>query len=129
MYFTIGIASVVSRILTGKLCDTGWIAHIYIFQIGAVLFGIADFLLPMVTSFKYFIVYSVTYGICEGMITTSMHCIMLSSFPGTAFGWYFLSIGFGCFIGPVAAGKYLCFFLSLASWWCPYNRYCYNVYR
>jgi MFS family permease len=112
MYFTTGIASVVSRILTGKLCDTGWIARIHIFQIGAVLFGIADCLLPMVTSFKYLIVYSVTYGICEGMIMTSMNCIILSSFPGMGFGWYYLSVGFGCFIGPVAAGKYLCFFVS-----------------
>ncbi|XP_031560147.1 monocarboxylate transporter 13-like [Actinia tenebrosa] len=104
MYFAIGIASLISRILTGKLCDTGWISHLCIFQLAVVVFGIIDVSLPLATSLTFLIVYSVMYGICEGVIMTSMHSYILITFPGMGFGWYCTFMGLSYLIGPVFAG-------------------------
>ncbi|KAK3728500.1 hypothetical protein QZH41_002363 [Actinostola sp. cb2023] len=104
MYFAIGTSSLVSRLLTGKLCDTGWIPHLRICQLAVVMFAIDDFLVPLATTFTHLMVYSVVYGISEGLFAIPAHCIMMKSYAGIGFGWYISFQGVSVFISPVLSG-------------------------
>ncbi|XP_031570060.1 monocarboxylate transporter 12-like [Actinia tenebrosa] len=104
LYFTQGITNSVSRVSIGKLCDSGRILPVHIFQAGILLFGINDLLLPLCTSFELLICYCCIYGISEGMFVISMICIVLRLFPGEGFGWYICFVSVSFLIGPVLGG-------------------------
>ena len=105
MYFTMGCFSLVSRLLTGRLCDTGWIPPLRVFQCGAVLFATADLLLPFATTFTSLMVYSVSFGIFEGLYASPMFCLIMKSYAGMGIGWFNSVQGIAVFVGPVLAGK------------------------
>ncbi|KAK3698768.1 hypothetical protein QZH41_014523 [Actinostola sp. cb2023] len=104
MYFAIGSTSLVSRLLTGKLCDTGWIPLLRIYQIGVVLFAIIDLLLPLANDFTHLMVYAVAYGISEGPEAVSMQCMILQSYDDMGFGWFISFQGLALFASSALAG-------------------------
>jgi len=116
MYFAIGTSSLVSRLLTGKLCDTGWIPHLRICQFAIVMFAMNDLMVPLATTFTHLMVYSVVCGVSEGLIATPALCIMMKSYAGMGFGWYLFFQGFSLFASPVLAGKPTCVLRFLINW-------------
>ncbi|KAK3728598.1 hypothetical protein QZH41_011677, partial [Actinostola sp. cb2023] len=103
MYFAIGTSSLVSRLLTGKLCDAGWIPHLRICQFAIFIFAMDNFLVPLATTFTHLMVYSVVFGISEGLYATPAHCIMMKSYAGMGFGLGIAFQGVTLFISPVLA--------------------------
>ncbi|XP_032229422.1 monocarboxylate transporter 13 isoform X1 [Nematostella vectensis] len=108
LYFLMGLTSVVSRLLTGPLCDSKYVSPSIVFQIGALILAIDILLLPSATSYEWLLVFAVVYGTSEGMTMTSNHCNIISLLPshliGHGFGWYIAIIGSGYFIGPIIGG-------------------------
>ena len=106
LYFAIGSASLVARILTGKVLDTGWISAMHVIRIGAVTFGIIDCLVPLAKSFTLLMIYSVAFGICEGIFTTSLFCFIINLFSPQGLGWHLTFHVIPQGFAPVLAGKY-----------------------
>ncbi|KAK3728504.1 hypothetical protein QZH41_002369 [Actinostola sp. cb2023] len=71
------------------------------------MFAMDNFLVPLATTFTHFMVYSVVYGISEGLFASPSLCIMLKSYAGMGFGWYISFQGVSLFTSPVLAGRQL----------------------
>ncbi|KAK3739226.1 hypothetical protein QZH41_004335 [Actinostola sp. cb2023] len=66
--------------------------------------GSADCLLPFARSLTPLVLYSVSYGIGEGMYSTPLYCIMTKCYAGMGFGLFISFTVVTVFIGPVLAG-------------------------
>ncbi|XP_020916619.1 monocarboxylate transporter 13 [Exaiptasia diaphana] len=104
MYFSIGTGSMVFRILTGKLLDTGLIPPLRLYQLAMIVFTIAHFLVPLTKNFVLLVVYSSVNGICDGIFVTAALCMILKAYPGMGLGWALCFQGFSFLICPVLAG-------------------------
>ncbi|KAK3711751.1 hypothetical protein QZH41_020136, partial [Actinostola sp. cb2023] len=107
MYFAMGFSSIVCRLLTGLLCNTGRVPLLRIFQCGALFFAATDCLLPFATNLTLLVLYSVSFGIGEGLYTTPLYCIMTKCYAGMGFGLFISFNVVPVFVGPVVAGKIL----------------------
>ena len=104
LFIYIGLASSVSRLVSGRLCCNERVNPVYIYQSGIVAAGLATFMLHFTTEYWILIAFSVVYGLSDGVFattqcyilltivdskrTTAAFCIynVLSSFPSAAGG-------------------------------------------
>ncbi|KXJ21577.1 hypothetical protein AC249_AIPGENE1070 [Exaiptasia diaphana] len=113
MYFTIGIASVVLRIVTGKFLDMFLVSRLRLYQISLTVYAIANFLVPLTSKFFVLIMYALVSGICDGIYATAINCIVTKKYAGMGFGWFLCFQGVSLLITPILAGMNLAQTISL----------------
>ena len=76
LFIFIGLASCVARLMTGRLCNNKRVNPVYVYQSCMVTAGVAAFLLPFTTKYWNLIVFSVVYGLSDGVFIT-IKCLIL----------------------------------------------------
>ncbi|XP_031565152.1 monocarboxylate transporter 10-like [Actinia tenebrosa] len=100
IYFSIGLSSLLSRVLVGKYGNTSLITLPHIYQLGAYILAVGNLLLPSLNEFYLLIMYGIVNGVGEGLVFTSSLHIVLDSLPsrgkGVAYGIYvfFVSLSY-----------------------------------
>ena len=90
------------------MCDVKWINVIYIYQFGDLLIGLVIISLPLIKSYSGLQVFSVFYGVGDGIFTTTMNSLLVFSVDeerraaGLGLGNMLLSLGIVA--GPPFAG-------------------------
>ena len=64
--------------MTGKLCNNKRVNPVYVYQSCMVTAGIAAFMLPFTTNYWSLIVFSVIYGLSDGVFITSENFFLLT---------------------------------------------------
>ena len=105
MYFIAGCVSVPTRVLIGRLCDSGRVSFYHIFQFGVFLLAVADILLPLASQVGYLYAYAVFQGLCEALYFTATFCQIMSIYPKQGIGWLFFFCGIPIFIASGFAGQ------------------------
>lgn len=110
LYFTIGISTLISRLLVGKFGKAPCWSLPSILLIGVVLLSVGTFLLPSITEYYGLILYCVGFGVSDGLVNSSVINIVVDCLPATKRGGgvgllYFLcSISF--ITGPILSGSF-----------------------
>ena len=78
LFIFIGIASSMTRLVSGKLCSEKNVNPVYIYQASVLLAGLSTFLLPFSTKYWHLIAFSVAYGLSDGVFITIHNYILLS---------------------------------------------------
>ena len=78
LFIFIGLASCVARPMTGRLCNNKRVNPVYVYQLCMVTAGVAAFMLPFTTKYWSLIVFSVIYGLSDGVFVTSECFILLT---------------------------------------------------
>lgn len=96
MYPITGVISTVSRILTGKVGDTGRVSFYTMFQCGTLLMAVTQFLMPLATNVGHLYGYAVLEGFFGGIYLSSGPCLMmkLDSRRGVVLMFCFASFSF-----------------------------------
>lgn len=108
LFILLGLSSSVARVITGRMCDVKWINVIYIYQFGDLLIGLVIISLPLIKSYSGLQVFSVFYGVGDGIFTTTMNSLLVFSVDeerraaGLGLGNMLLSLGIVA--GPPFAG-------------------------
>ena len=82
LYIYSGVTSLLIRPVIGRLCDVKWIEAHVLFQIAAVLEGIASLLLPLATKNLYLVLYFILYGCTDGAMGSAMCVVVMFCFKG-----------------------------------------------
>ena len=102
--------SLLIRPVIGRLCDVKWIHAHFLFQIAAVLEGIASLLLPLATRNIHFVFYFILYGCTDGTMGSSMCVAAMFCFKGTkrvrGFGLFQSITNIVSAFGPALGGRY-----------------------
>lgn len=110
LFIFIGLASSVSRIVTGRLCDVSWVNPVYVHQFGDLLVGFLTVTLPVIRSYSEILVFAIFYGIGDGIFITTMNSLLMFTVDekqrtaALGLGCSLLSIGIAG--GPPLAGKF-----------------------
>jgi len=72
-----GLASSVSRVMVGRLCDIRCVNAIYVHQFGDLLVGFMTLALPLLRSYAGILSFAVVYGIGDGIFVTTMNSLLL----------------------------------------------------
>lgn len=78
LFIFIGLASSIARVISGRLCNQKSVNPVYIYQVSMMLACISAFLLPFSTKYWQLIVFSVVYGLSDGIFITTQCFILLS---------------------------------------------------
>ncbi|XP_020616235.1 monocarboxylate transporter 10-like [Orbicella faveolata] len=78
LFIFIGLASCVARLMTGRLCNNKRVNPVYVYQSCLVTAGLAAFMLPFTTKYWSLIVFSVIYGLSDGIYITTQNFILLT---------------------------------------------------
>lgn len=108
LYLGFGLASVIARLVVGKLCDKRFHAQ-HIFQVAGFVMGVATLLCPVSSrSYALLMLYFVTFGFAEGSSATPINYLILNCIPDTqrskSFGFWLFFLSFTMAIGPPFAG-------------------------
>ena len=78
LFIFVGIASSMTRLVSGRLCNEKTVNPVYIYQASVLLAGLSIFLLPFSAKYWHLIAFSVTYGLNDGVFITTQNYILLS---------------------------------------------------
>ena len=78
LFIFIGLASCVARPMTGRLCNNKRVNPVYVYQSCMVTACLAAFMLPFTTKYWSLIVFSVIYGLSDGVFITSQNFFLLT---------------------------------------------------
>lgn len=79
LFILFGLSSSIARIATGRICDVAWVNTIYIYQFGVIVDGFAIVVLPVIRKYTAFQVFSVVYGLADGIFITTMNSLLMFS--------------------------------------------------
>lgn len=106
-----GLASSVSRVMVGRLCDIRFVNAIYVHQFGDLLVGFMTLALPLLRSYAGILAFSVVYGIGDGIFVTTMNSLLLFTVDekqrAAALGLGSCLIALSVGGGPPLAGKFV----------------------
>lgn len=108
-YMFLGISSVASGLLIGRLCDVKSVNIRYINQLGIAVAGLATLLLPLARSYVSVAFYTVVFGFAVGAFVTTQNVILLSIVGpdrrAAAFGFGQMLCAVALASGPPLAGE------------------------
>ena len=111
LFIFIGLASSVARLMTGRLCNNKRVNPVYVYQSCMVTASLAAFMLPFTTKYWSLIVFSVIYGMSDGVFITSQCFILLtvvdSKRTTAAFCIYNVLSSFPSAAGGPVAGEWI----------------------
>ncbi|XP_028519032.1 monocarboxylate transporter 13 isoform X2 [Exaiptasia diaphana] len=99
LFIAIGLSSLLSSVIAGRVIDIPTVDPIHVNQVGAFTMAISMLLLQLATKYYHFVIYSVFLGFGCGILVTTIVLVLLRtveprlryvSFP---FGQMFISIG------------------------------------
>ena len=117
-----GIASGVTRVVTGRLCDLNRVNPVYVFQSGMALAGFSVLLFGMPSTYVPLAIISVFYGTGDGVCSSVSNLLLLTTVEpkrrASAFGMANLLISVSIATGaPLAGWSIFCFaFIRLVSY-------------
>lgn len=82
LFIYLGIASVISLLLSGAIISTRWMDEIYLYQASLIGNGLATVLLPHIRSYSGLVPYIIAYGACDGVFILLMSVLVLKSVDG-----------------------------------------------
>ena len=110
-----------ARLVTGRLCDINGFHPRVFFHLGIALSGLSTLLLPLVTSYPLLFLYSVVYGVSDGMMCCGVMVLILSCLPQSeapaGFGLFQCVVSLAYAGGPPLGGKFISFLLSSGADW------------
>jgi MFS family permease len=105
----VGIATIVSRLISGRLCDVSFIKPRYVQQAGVILSGISTILLTFAVNYTHLIIFSLFYGIADGAFRVSVNILFMNTVDiprkPSAFGQANMIMSVSSAAGPALAGK------------------------
>ncbi|XP_073255189.1 monocarboxylate transporter 13-like [Porites lutea] len=108
MYLFNGVASAVSRVLTGYVCDTTRIQPRWIFQISLFLAGLIAILMTLFHSYYELLVCFIFFGMMDGAATSSLCILALFTVSpeerAQGFGFFQFCVGLSLASGPPFGG-------------------------
>ena len=108
MYLFNGVASAVSRVLTGYVCDTTRIRPRWIFQISLFLAGLIAVLVTLFHSYYELLVCFIFFGMMDGAATSSVCILALFTVSpeerAQGFGFFQFCVGLSLASGPPFGG-------------------------
>ena len=108
MYLFNGVASAVSRVLTGYVCDTTRIQPRWIFQISLFLAGLIAVLVTLFHSYYELLVCFIFFGMMDGAATSSVCILALFTVSpeerAQGFGFFQFCVGLSLASGPPFGG-------------------------
>ena len=78
LFIFIGLASSIARLISGRVCNDPRVNPVFIYQSSLLLAGVSAFLLPFATKYWALVVFSVAFGLSDGMFITVHMLILLS---------------------------------------------------
>ena len=78
LFIFIGLASSLARPISGRVCNDPRVNPVFIYQSSLLLAGVSAFLLPFATNYWALVVFSVAYGLSDGIFMTVPIFILLS---------------------------------------------------
>ncbi|XP_020603963.1 monocarboxylate transporter 10-like [Orbicella faveolata] len=107
LYSSIGLASLVARILGSKLCDV--MSPPRVFLIFATVATVATMMLPLATNWMWLLCYCIAYGLADGLMTIGIILSGLQTLTqkqkAQGFGFQQLCISTAFLYGPPIGGK------------------------
>ncbi|XP_031569302.1 monocarboxylate transporter 10-like [Actinia tenebrosa] len=104
----VGIATIVSRLVSGRLCDVSFIKPRYVHQLGIILSGISTILLTFAVNYTHLIIFSVFFGIADGAFRVTTNILFMNTVDiprkPSAFGQANMITSFSNAAGPAIAG-------------------------
>ena len=91
------------------LCQLKRVKALVVFQVSALLLGIMYFLLTVMTTYQLPVMFSVLFGLLDGLFIPSLNIVALSIFKcpeksTSAFGMLLMCISVPFAVGPPIAG-------------------------
>ncbi|XP_078351060.1 monocarboxylate transporter 10-like isoform X2 [Oculina patagonica] len=77
LFIFLGLASSVSRVMTGRLCDIPWINTIFVYQFGNLLVAFMTIALPLLKDYTGILAFAVVYGVGDGIFITTMNSLLM----------------------------------------------------
>lgn len=106
MYY--GLTSAIARIPVGRICDVRGMNPFYLYQSAEFVVGLSTILVTLASDYTTLIVFTVIYGLCDGVFITTLNIILMSSVEGTkrpaALGWQMQVASIFLASGPPVAG-------------------------
>ncbi|KXJ12827.1 Monocarboxylate transporter 2 [Exaiptasia diaphana] len=105
LYFIIGFSSTTSRLLVGKFGKVGPLSLLDIALLGNVILALGNFVLPSTSVYYGMVLYSIGYGVGEGLVYTPIFNIAIDSVPadkrGSGYGIFQMCYCLAYLIGPI----------------------------
>lgn len=115
LFIFLGLASTVSRVVTGKLCDIPWVNTIFIYQFGDLLVAFMTIALPLLKDYMGILAFAVVYGVGDGIFITTMNSLLMFTVDekrrAAALGLGSCLLSLGVAGGPPLAGRHVQFAL------------------
>ena len=91
------------------LCHFKRVEALVVLQVSASLLGITHFLLTVLTTYQLLVMFSVLFGLLDGLFMTSMNIVACSIFKcpeksSSAFGMFMMCFSVPFAVGPPIAG-------------------------
>ncbi|XP_028519085.1 uncharacterized protein LOC114576518 [Exaiptasia diaphana] len=96
LYFIIGFSSTASRLLVAKFGKNGPLSLPIICLLGNILLALGNLILPSTSVFYALVLYSIGYGVGEGLLITPALNIVLESIPNEKRGSGYDLFTFNC---------------------------------
>ena len=109
LYLFIGLGTTISRPTSGILCQLKTVKALVVLQVSVLLLGIVYLLLTVLTTYQLLVMFSVLFGLLDGLFMTSMNIVALSIFKcpqkaSSAFGMFIMCLSVPFAVGPPIAG-------------------------
>ncbi|KAJ7380783.1 hypothetical protein OS493_007163 [Desmophyllum pertusum] len=78
LFIFIGLASSIARPISGRVCNDRRVNPVFIYQSSLLIAGVSALLLPFATKYWALVVFSVAFGLSDGMFITVHMLILLS---------------------------------------------------
>ena len=109
MFFFNGLASTISRAVTGRLCDIRRDCPVWIMRVTVFVSGTMVILMTLWSSFKQLLACFVVYGMMDGAFASSMNILVLSTLSATqksqGIGFLHFCISIMLVAGPPFGGR------------------------
>ena len=111
LYIYGGITVILSKTLTGRLCDVEWVNARYVCQAASFLAGTATILMTLSQRYTVVVGYILVFTFCIGAYDSTVNIILVTCVTEekrtSAVGWQWLVRSFFLASGPPLAGKSL----------------------
>ena len=118
MYFWNGISSVLTRALTGYVCDMKGLHPKWIMQTAVFIAGATTALSTLLHSYKQLLACYVSYGVADGAIVSSMNILAMTTLSAKqrsqGFGFFHFCVAIALAIGLPFGGIWL-FYIYISS--------------
>ena len=109
MFFFNGLASTISRAVTGRLCDIRRDCPVWIMRVTVFVSGTMVILMTLWSSYKQLLACFVVYGMMDGAFASSMNVLVLSTLSpkqrSQGIGFFHFCISSNLVAGPPFGGR------------------------